>query len=152
MIIEKCTGRKQYFVNLGFFFVTGEECPIPMDTTFIVDSSGCASRRNWTRLLNFLQTIVSFFNVSPSGGRVAVIQFSTQANVDLKFNTLTGSLLNGAEVNRQMSRLRCQRGFRRIDRGLEVAGKEVLTSEGGLGNNPRVNASASLTILLLLIP
>ncbi|CAH3170621.1 unnamed protein product, partial [Porites lobata] len=72
-----------------------EVCPIPMDTTFIIDSSLCDSDSNWNRLLYFVQTLVSFFNVSPSVGRIALVQFSTDARVLLKFNTLSGNLLNG---------------------------------------------------------
>ena len=64
-----------------------------MDTTFIIDSSDCDDRSNWNRLLYFVQTLVTYFNVSPSGGRIALIQFSTGANVVLKFNTLTAAFL-----------------------------------------------------------
>ena len=127
-------------VNLHIFLVTGEECPIPMDATIIIDSSECVSRRNWVHLLNFVQTLVSFFNVSPAGSRIALIQYSTDANVVLKFNTLTGNLLNGAEVTRQIGRLQCLRGSRRTDKGLELADKEVLTPAAGLRNITKVRA------------
>ena len=109
-----------------------------MDTTFIIDSSVCDDSSNWNRLLYFVQTLVTYFNTSPSGGRIALIQFSTDANVVLKFNTLTGSLLNSGEVNRRVGRLQCQGGFRRIDKALEMADKEVLTSAGGMRNISKV--------------
>ena len=109
-----------------------------MDTTFIIDSSFCDGDGNWNRLLKFIQTLVIFFNVSPSGGRIALIPYGTNANVVLKFNTLTGSLLNGEEVNRRVSLLQCQRGFRRIDKALDLADKEVLTSAGGMRDISRV--------------
>ena len=110
-----------------------------MDTSFIIDSSKCATRRNWILMLNFIQTLVNFFDVSPAGGRIALLQYSTNANVVLKFNTLTGSLLNGAEVVRKVGRLQCQEGLRRIDKALELADKEILTSAGGMRNISRVN-------------
>lgn len=110
-----------------------------MDTSFIIDSSECATRRNWFLMLNFIQTLVNFFDVSPAGGRIALLQYSTNANVVLKFNTLTGSLLNGAEVVRKVGRLQCQEGLRRIDKALELADKEILTSAGGMRNISRVN-------------
>ena len=109
-----------------------------MDTTFIIDSSLCDDNGNWNRFLKFVQTLVTFYDVSPSGGRIALIPFGTNANVVLKFNTLTGSLLNGAEVNRRISLLQCQSGFRRIDRALDLAYKEVLTSAGGMRDVSRV--------------
>ena len=109
-----------------------------MDTTFIVDSSVCDDLGNWNRVLKFVQTLVTFFNVSPSGGRIALIPYSTNANVVLKFNTLTGSLLNGDEVNRRVGLLQCQGGSRRIDKALDLADKEVLTSAGGVRDISRV--------------
>ena len=110
-----------------------------MDTTFIIDSSDCDDRSNWNRLLYFVQTLVTYFNVSPSGGRIALIQFSTGANVVLKFSKLTGSLLNYAEVNRRVGLLQCQGGFRRIDKALDLVEKEVLTPAGGVRDISRVN-------------
>lgn len=109
-----------------------------MDTTFIIDSSVCESDSDWNRLLYFVQTLVTFFNVSPSGGRIALIPYSTDANVTLKFNTLTGSSLNGDEVNRRVGLLKCQGGFRRIDKALDLADKEVLTPAGGVRDISRV--------------
>lgn len=109
-----------------------------MDVTFIIDSSGSLGRRNWLLVLSFVQSIVRLFGVSPSGTHVALIPFSTDAKVVLKFNTLSGSLLNVAEVNRQVAGLRWQRGFTWIDKAMELADKEVLTYAAGMRNVPRV--------------
>ena len=119
-----------------------------MDTTFIVDSSVCDDLDNWNRVLKFVQTLVTFFNVSPSGGRIALIPYSTNANVVLKFNTLTGRLLNGGEVNRRVGLLQCQGGSRRIDKALDLADKEVLTPAGGVRDVSRVN-QFSINIYLM---
>ena len=115
-----------------------------MDTTFIIDSSVCDNSGNWNRLLYFVQTLVSFFNVSPSGGRIALVTFNSDAKVVLKFNTLSGSLLNSTEVNRLVSSLQCQGGLRRIDKGLELADKEVLTTAGGMRDISRVIKKANI--------
>ena len=129
------------------FFPTEEVCPIPMDTTFIIDASVCDVDSNWNRLLQFVQTLVTFFNVSPSGGRIALIPFSTDANVVLKFNTLTGSLLNGKEVNNRVGQLKCQGGFRRIDKALDLVEKEVLTPAGGMRDISRVQELSTFLTL-----
>ena len=111
-----------------------------MDTTFIIGSSGSiGSSRNWIRLLSFVQTLVSVFGVSPSGTHVSLIPYSTDPKLALKFNTLSGSLLSVQEVNRQVARLRWQRGFNRIDKAMELANKDVLTSVDGMRDVPRVN-------------
>ena len=115
-----------------------------MDTTFIIDSSLCDSDSNWNRLLYFVQTLVSFFNVSPSVGRIALVQFSNDARVLLKFNTLSGNVLNGAEVNQRVGQLKCLGGSRRIDKALELVDKEVLTVAGGMKDISRV-----LTLLVI---
>ena len=110
-----------------------------MDTTFIIDASVCDDPGNWNRVLKFVQTLVTFFDVSPSVGRIALIPFGTDATVVLKFNTLTGNLLNGKEVNRRVGLLQCQGGSRRIDKALDLADKEVLTLAGGMRGVSRVN-------------
>ena len=109
-----------------------------MDTTFIIDSSVCDDPNNWNRVLKFVQSLVTYFDVSPSVGRIALIPFSTDANVVLKFNTLTGNLLNGDEVNGRVGLLQCQGGSRRIDKALELADKQVLSQAGGVRDVSRV--------------
>lgn len=115
-----------------------------MDTTFVIDSSVCDDDNDWNRLLKYVQTLVTFFNVSPSVGRIALVQFSTDARVLLKFNTLSGNLLNGVEVNQRVGQLKCLGGSRRIDKALELVDKEVLTVAGGMKDISRV-----LTILVI---
>ena len=100
--------------------------------------------------LKFVQTLVTFFNVSPSGGRIALIPYSTNANVVLKFNTLTGRLLNGDEVNRRVGLLQCQGGSRRIDKALDLADKDVLTSGGGVRDISRVKRFSVIIYKYLL--
>lgn len=109
-----------------------------MDTTFVIDSSLCDDLRNWESLLNFVQALVSFFNVSPSGGRIALISFSSDAKVDLKFNTLSGSGLNSVQVNRLVGNLQCRIGLRRIDKALDLAEKEVFSPDGGVRDVSKV--------------
>lgn len=109
-----------------------------MDTTFVIDASVCDDLGNWNRVLKFVKTLVTFFDVSKPVGRIALIPFSTDASVVLKFNTLSGSLLNGEEVNRRVDLLQCKGGLRRIDKALELANKDVLTQEGGMRDVSRV--------------
>ena len=116
-----------------------------MDTTFIIDASVCDKSENWNRVLNFVQTLVTYFDVSKPVGRIALIPFSTDAKVVLKLNSLSGELLNGKEVNKRVSALQCQGGSRRIDKALELAAKEVVTTENGL----RAGVSRVLYLFLM---
>ena len=109
-----------------------------MDTTFVIDSSDCVDLSNWNIVLTFVQTLVSFFDVSQTVGRIALVPFSTDAKVVLKFNTLTGSLLNSEEVKRRVGLLQCKGGLREINKALELVNNEVLTPQGGMRNVSRV--------------
>ena len=148
MFILVVAKEKQYSCigitcTMYFFSLAEDVCPIPMDTTFVIDSSVCDDPDNWNRVLKFVKTLVTFFDVSKPIGRIALIPFSTDAEVVLKFNTLTGSLLNGEEVNRRVGLLLCQGGSRRIDKALDLADKEVLTQAGGMRGVSRVRVCFS---------
>ena len=122
-----------------------------MDTTFVIDASLCEDLRDWNRLLKFVQTLVRFYDVSPAVGRVALVPFSTKATVVLKFNTLTGELLNGDEVNRRVSLLQCQGGSRRIDKALDLTCKEVVTAEAGARGVSKVMSCMVFLVLFCLL-
>ena len=120
-----------------------------MDTTFIVGSSGTAcSGSNWNRVLSFVQTLVRYFGVSSSGSHIALIRYSSDPELILKFNSLTGSRLSVSEVNGQVARLACRPGFNRIDKAMDLADKEVLTSTAGMRDVPRVISEHVLIIVL----
>ena len=123
-----------------------------MDTTFIIGSSGTAcSGNNWNRVLSFVQALVRYFGVSPSGSHIALIRYSSDPEVALKLNTLTGSRLSVSEVNGQVARLVCRPGFNRIDKAMDVADKEVLTSSAGVRDVPRVISEHILLIILIIL-
>ena len=120
-----------------------------MDATFIIGSSGTAcSGSNWNRVLSFVQTLVRYFGVSPSGSHIALIRYSSDPNLVLKFNTLTGSRLSVSEVNGQVVRLVCRPGFNRIDKAMDLADKEVLTSPAGMRDVPRVIISEHVSMIV----
>ena len=123
-----------------------------MDTTFIIGSSGPAcSASNWNRVLSFVRTLVSYFGVSPSGSHIALIRYSSDPDLVLKLNTLTGSRLSVSEVNGQVARLVCRPGFNRIDKAMDLIDKEVLTTPAGMRDVPRVIREHNLLIIWFII-
>lgn len=123
-----------------------------MDTTFIIGSSETAcSGNNWNQVLSFVQTLVRYFGVSPSGSHIALIRYSSDPELALKFNTLSGSRLSVSEVNGQVARLVCQPGFNRIDKAMDLADKQLLTSQAGMRDVPRVISDNVLMIVLLYV-
>ena len=89
--------------------------------------------------MSFVQALVSHFGASPSGSHFALIPYSTDPKLVLKFNTLTGSQLSVSEVNSRVAALRCQGGSNRIDKALDLADKEVLTYPAGMRDVSRVS-------------
>lgn len=74
------------------------------------------------------------FEVSEDHTRIAIIEYSTKASVQLKFNDLTGRYLNKDAVERVVNRIPHTRGFTYIDRALQKANEEVFTYEAAMRN------------------
>ena len=102
------------------------------DVAFIVDSSGSIGRRNWLRMLQFLKDMVKAFNVGPDKTHVAVLAYSTGANVEFRFNRLTGSAITEAAYYGLIDRIRFQRGYTFIDKALLLADREIFTQANGM--------------------
>lgn len=108
------------------------KCRIPLDFAIIVDTSGSVSRRNFQLLLRFIRDIVFGFEISEDFTHIALIEYSTQASVQLKFNDLTGRNINRYSVNRRVNRIPHRKGYTYIDRALRLANEQVFTYEAGM--------------------
>lgn len=75
------------------------------------------------------------FDISESGTHVALVEYSTEASVQLKFNDFSGAFLNAANVKRRIDRIPHNRGLTYIDKALSLANREVFTAEGGMRQN-----------------
>ena len=103
-----------------------------MDFAIIVDTSGSISRRNFRRLLRFIKSIVDSFEIGDELTHIALIEYSTQASVQLKFNDLTGGRLTSYNVERRVQRIPHSRGYTYIDKALRLANEQVFTYEAGM--------------------
>ena len=108
------------------------KCNIPMDFAIIVDTSGSISRRNFRRLLRFIRSIIDGFEIGEELTHIALIEYSTQASVQLKFNDLTGGRLTNYNVERRVQRIPHSRGYTYIDKALRLANEQVFTYEAGM--------------------
>lgn len=111
------------------------DCRIAADIAFIVDSSGSIGKTNWERTKRFLKRIVSKLDIGPTTTHVAAISYSTNPETVMRFNTLQGSNLNVAEVNKILDGLQWQRGFTFIDKALERAAQGLFTTARGMRSN-----------------
>ncbi|XP_022779248.1 matrilin-3-like [Stylophora pistillata] len=112
-----------------------EGCPKPVDLVLLIDASGSISRRNFVRFKVFLKRLVDEFDISESGTHVALVEYSTEASVQLKFNDYSGAFLNAANVKRRIDKIPHTRGYTYIDKALALANSEVLSTKGGMRQN-----------------
>ena len=63
---------------------------------------------------------------------VAVLAYSTGANVEFRFNRLTGSAITEAAYYGLIDRIRFQRGYTFIDKALLLADREIFTQANGM--------------------
>lgn len=128
------------------------DCRIAADIAFIVDSSGSIGKTNWERTKRFLKRIVSKLDIGPTTTHVAAISYSTNPETVMRFNTLQGSNLNVAEVNKILDGLQWQRGFTFIDKALERAAQGLFTTARGMRSNvPKVTVWLFVSVLLCFI-
>ncbi|KAK3741437.1 hypothetical protein QZH41_014380, partial [Actinostola sp. cb2023] len=114
-------------------------CTVTVDAAFLVDSSGSVGRSNWARLLRFVSQVIAKLNVGPTKSHIALVRYSSNAEVDIYFNTLRGSAITSARYGSIITRLRWQRGFTFIDKALTMANEQVfLTSRGMRANVKKV--------------
>ncbi|XP_067022317.1 A disintegrin and metalloproteinase with thrombospondin motifs adt-1-like isoform X6 [Acropora muricata] len=112
-----------------------EECPIPIDFAMIVDASGSISRRNFAKLLEFIEKMLDGFDISEKGTHIAIVEYSTKPTVQIKFNEFSGAYLNAANLKRKIRRIRQSRGFTFIDKALRMASTEIFAEENGMRPN-----------------
>lgn len=86
---------------------------------------------NIEQISTFTTSIIDELDISPSGVHVAVITYGENATIVLKFNDLQGKQDNRDELKRFINTLTPMRGTPRIDRALQVAERELFTTEAG---------------------
>ena len=113
-------------------FVLLVNCNIPLDFAIIVDTSGSISRRNFRLLQRFIHSLVDGFKVATDYTHIAVIDYSTAASVQLRFNDLSGRNLTKNNVNKKVQSMPHKKGFTYIDKALRKADQDVFTYAAGM--------------------
>ena len=107
-------------------------CPVPVDFAFILDGSGSISSRNWVVIKNFIKQIIDNFEVSTDVSQMALLEYSTNATVYLRFNDLTDAQLNGVNVKRKVEEILQSKRLTFIDKALTLANQEIFTERNGM--------------------
>ena len=90
------------------------------------------------KVKRFAINVVNKYDVSEKGSHVAVIMYSTEAKVLVRFNTFNGSYLNNVNITRAIEDGGHQRGLTFIDKALELADKELFTEEAGMRTDTKI--------------
>lgn len=101
-------------------FVFHLVCKIGVDLGFLVDGSGSIEYRgkgNFGRILNFIKSVVSFFQVSRGKSRIGVVLFSSRPIPIFGFKRYSSKV----QVLRAIDRIRYPRGGTRIGKALDFA-------------------------------
>lgn len=101
----------------------------------IVDTSGSISRRNFKRLIEFIEDMLDGFDISEHGTHVAVVEYSTKPSVQLRFDDFSGAMLNAANLKRKVRKIPHSRGYTYIDKALQLANTDVFSAKGGMRPN-----------------
>jgi len=73
--------------RMVMYFVLCVVCQTNLDLLFLLDQSGSVGRTNHGLALQFMQSVVNYFEVGVNASRVALFTFSTGARVDFLFDT-----------------------------------------------------------------
>ena len=93
-------------------------CRSRVDLGFLIDGSG-SIRKHFTRVLDFVKTLISFFPISPRQTRVGVVVFSSRPYPIFPFNRYYSK----TSVIRAVDRIRYPYGGTRIGRALRFVSR-----------------------------
>jgi len=102
-----------------------------LDLGILIDVSE-SSAVNRTRTLNFVRSLVGSFNISASGTHLGLIAFSSEAEIELYFNTLKGTNLTVEKVKTVVSTLLPSEGPIQFEEAMLLAEQELFKQENGM--------------------
>lgn len=103
------------------------------DVTFLLDSSGSIHEEGWMNLKEFVVEVIRNLDLSPDKTRVAVIRYSTQAEVVFPFSKYFGESASASLANMRQTimNLNYVGNKTNITGALKVMRRDVLTPDNG---------------------
>ena len=105
----------------------------------MLDISGSIQPSDWEMEKNFVKDLAKQLKISPTGGHAAVILFSDNARLHIKFSDHSDT----ASFNTAVDLLPYTAGGTRMDKGLEVALNQMFNAANGM----RPNSSKSVLLM-----
>ena len=103
-----------FCVDYKFLFLV---CQTNLDLMFLLDQSGSVGEDNHDLALEFMESVVNFYDISPDRTRVSVVTFSTGAEIEFFFDSFSSL----RRVTREIGRIRYSGGWTHTGLGLDVA-------------------------------
>lgn len=94
-------------IAIATYFLYFTVCQTDIDLVFLVDESGSVGSTNYQLSVQFMQSVVNFFDVEANRTRVAMVSFSTGASINFFFN----AHLSNQEVNSAIGMTRYSGGY-----------------------------------------
>ncbi|KAL4229591.1 hypothetical protein ACF0H5_012629 [Mactra antiquata] len=97
------------------------------DIVFVLDDSGSVGTTNFKKSLDFVQSVVNEVNVGPNNAQIALLTYSTHAQVGWHLNQYQDktSILNALSTVRYLG------GITHTDEALETVRTQLLTPQNG---------------------
>ena len=104
-------------------------CMGKTDLAFIIDSSGSVGEDNFLEAKNFIWAVARNFDISNSNTRLAILRFSTRANVifDFKFSANNNVL----RLKEMVDNIEYVEGGTKTERALQLAYTDLFSDKGG---------------------
>jgi secreted protein with Ig-like and vWFA domain len=98
-----------------------------VDIGFLLDGSGSVGNQGFLRVLNFVNQIVSAFNISRETAQAGVTEFSNKPVIHIKLDDFQDSRLLQDEISKIVD----SGGRTRTDLSLQIMSQEFFTYENG---------------------
>ena len=118
-------------------------CQSNLDLLFLLDESGSVGSDNHDLALEFMESVVSFYDISSTGTRISVISFSNDASLEFKFDQHS----TFRRLRRAIRRINYSGGYTRTALALDLAA-EQFNDPADSGARP---ASAGIPRVVVLI-
>ena len=114
-----------------------------MDLLFLLDESGSVTHTNHELALQFIESVVSFYDISTNGTRVAMVSFSSGANVEFDF----GDYSTLQELQRAIRGINYSGGYTFTALALDLA-KELFNDSSSSGARPLTAGVPRVVVLI----
>ena len=98
-----------------------------------MDASGSIHPRDFVRLKKFIKDVVEYLLIGPDLTHVGLIEYSSRASLQLRFN----ELYDEDAIKAKIDAVPHTRGRTRMDLALEVASRDLFTLRGGMRPSAR---------------